>query len=48
MTNEKERMKREKITEIMGGERNYGLIKIYIYIYIYFFFYNCATVQFYL
>ena len=31
MTNEKERMKREKITEIMGGERNYGLIKIYIF-----------------
>ena len=28
---EKERLKREKITEFMGGERNYGLIKIYIY-----------------
>ena len=28
---EKERMKREKITEFMGGERNYGLIKIYIF-----------------
>ena len=38
---EKERMKREKRAEIMGGERNAGLIKIYIY-----FFYNCATVQF--
>ena len=28
---EKERMKREKITEIMEGERNAGLIKIYIF-----------------
>ena len=28
---EKERMKREKITKIMRGERNYGLIKIYIF-----------------
>ena len=28
---EKERMKREKIIEFMGGERNYGLIKIYIF-----------------
>ena len=34
---EKERMKREKRAEIMGGERNAGLIKIYIYIYIYIF-----------
>ena len=43
MTNEKERMKREKITEIMGGERNYGLIKIYIYIYIFFFLQLCYS-----
>ena len=27
-------MKREKITEIMGGERNYGLIKIYIFFFL--------------
>ena len=28
---EKERMRREKITEFMGGERNFGLIKIHIF-----------------
>ena len=34
---EKERLRREKITEIMGEEREMsGLIKIYIYIYFFF------------